>query len=157
MLIHLINLGSRCETFFNPCFDSNNQQVCQNGATCITNYAQSPFYQCTCKFGYTGQNCSTVVSTTRFTVTTQTITNCTDQNSLTCQFYRNQNLCSNSFLINGVTVNSYCPRSCGLCGSSTRTSPPCLDSNSNCVVWSLVGFCPRLPDPNICRKSCGLC
>lgn len=149
--------GSRCEQLFNPCFDANNSPICLNSASCTINYLTSPYYQCSCRYGYSGVNCGIVATTTKFTVTTRFYDKCDDQNSFICQYYKSAKLCSNSYFINGQTVNNYCPKSCQLCGSVATTTTACVDTNGNCPVWNLLGYCNRLPDPYICKKSCGIC
>ncbi len=111
-----------------------------------------------CKYGYSGANCQTIVTNTKFTVTTQLIVNCVDQDTVICLKYKSLNLCSDSYTINGQTINMYCPKTCGLCGTNTtNTTPACVDADGNCPVYSVIGYCGRLPDPYVCRKSCQLC
>ncbi len=150
--------GSNCGQLFNPCFDSNNNPICLNSGACTVNYLIPPYYSCSCKYGFNGNQCQNVVTNPKFTVTTISILNCVDQNPTTCQYYKSRNLCSNSYSINGQSVNTYCPKSCQLCGTNvTTTTPACIDSNGNCRVWSLMNLCARLPNPYVCRKSCSLC
>ena len=150
--------GSNCERIFNPCFDSNNNPICLNNAECTINYSNPPYYSCSCRYGYNGNQCQNRVTNPKFTVTTISILNCIDQNPTQCQYCKVNNLCSDSYSINGQSILLYCPKSCKLCGTNgTTTTPACIDSNGNCPVWSILNLCGSLPNPYVCRKSCGLC
>ena len=146
--------GTNCQTSFNPCFTSDAIPVCQNFGSCSVNFGVSPFYQCQCKSGYGGQNCQDTLTTTKVTLGSTTTGPCVDQDTATCQFYASNSLCSNLYIINNVPVVTYCPQSCGTCGGSAAD---CSDSQSSCDFWGATGNCNLLPDPTICRKSCGLC
>lgn len=118
--------GTRCETRFNPCI-SNGQNVCQNSGTCYLNYGASPFYQCRCRFGYTGTNCEVSITTT---TVSSTAFLCVDRDTSSCPIYARFNYCSNLYYIYGVPVPTYCPVSCKRCstGPGTTTAKPCIDS-----------------------------
>lgn len=154
-----LTIGDKCETTFNPCFTSQGAPICQNSGICTPNFGVSPFYQCQCKSGFGGQTCQDVLTTQAFTLastTTQDPANCVDTDAATCEYYASNNLCSNLYIINNVPVVTYCPKSCKTCGTGAET-PTCVDSQSSCDFWGSSGNCNKLPDPTICRKSCGLC
>jgi hypothetical protein len=152
--------GSNCQQLFNPCFNTNNNPICLNSGLCTINYLNPPFYTCSCKNGYSGNQCQNKVTNPKFTVTTISILNCIDQNPTTCKYLKLNNLCSDSYSINGQSVKRYCPKSCQLCGTNstiTTSTSSCIDSNSNCPIWSQLNLCSRLPNPYVCKKSCGIC
>jgi len=148
--------GPNCQTAFNPCFTLEGSPVCQNAGSCTVNLGVSPYYQCACKSGYIGTNCETSVTTSKFTVTTTTPLVCQDQDTPTCEYYAQNNMCSNLYIVKDVSVITYCPKSCLVC-TSTGTVQPCVDSQTSCQFWAMTGNCDKLTDPSICRQSCGLC
>lgn len=157
----MFSKGERCETGYNPCLTDTSQNQCQNGATCLINFGVSPFYQCICKTGYSGQNCQNVVSTTT-AVPFAIPASCDDLNPAACQYYAANNYCSNFYYINRISIPTYCARSCNTCVSPNGNSPlttarPCVDSQVSCNYWSSTGNCHRLPNQKMCSKSCGLC
>ena len=168
-LCQALYTGIRCQEIVNPCWQSNGNPVCQNFATCSLNLAQAPYYSCLCRPGYFGQNCqlqsSTTTSTTLSTRTSSegggtTSVTCVDTDRQQCIYYANNNSCSNLYILNGKTVPSYCPLSCGLCSSSSTTTPGgCVDTQSSCSVWATLNLCPRLLSivPHPCPRSCNVC
>ena len=135
---------------------STNQNPCQKGGVCSINLGISPFYQCTCQYGFAGQNCQNLVSTT--TVVAVPLS-CDDLNPTLCQFYAINNYCSNSYVTNGIPIPTYCAKSCKTCITNWQgaTGRPCVDSQPSCEFWASSGKCNQLPNKNICSKSCGLC
>jgi hypothetical protein len=79
-----------------------------------------------------------------------------------CDYYAANNFCSNYYFLNGTPIPQYCPKSCHKCdlesgALAAESSRPCYDTQFTCQFWGTSGNCKRLPDPTICRKSCGLC
>jgi len=140
----------------NPCFDSN-RPVCLNDGTCSINNLQSPYFKCSCRSGFSGNKCQETDSTTKVMKLTKKISNCIDRNPISCQYYSRKKLCSDLNMVNEMTINEYCPKSCLACGSAATSEQKCIDSDSNCVLWSASKLCLKLPDPLVCRKSCNLC
>ena len=149
--------GSRCESINNPCIASSGLSVCKNGGICSTNYATYPYYSCQCPVGYSGINCEVyqpvTIPTTQPTVTSSV---CSDTDPIKCATYAANKLCNNLFVINGISIPNYCKLSCGVC---TVSASPCVDVQSNCVVWALFNLCDKLNGiiPHPCRKSCKIC
>lgn len=158
-LILQIKIGQRCETRFNPCFSAAGEPVCKNNGFCQVNLGVPPFYQCQCRFGFSGPNCETVATTTKFTTLSPTLGACIDRNPNVCPYYAANNYCSNLYYINQMPIPTYCAKSCNTCSANTNApvTRPCTDSQFVCVYWASSGNCGRLPNPNLCRKSCGLC
>lgn len=158
--------GKICE---NPQAQSCLNNPCQNAATCIpqtglffvntllqwiykNNKVVSIFlnlgsYFCQCKANFYGQNCE-------FQVTTA-ICNAGDSNSNFCTVWSNFGFCSFTYTYNLIPVPLYCPQSCGLCKSVSS----CSDSQKNCEYWASINRCDYINslDPNLCKRSCGLC
>lgn len=133
-----------------------------NDGICLVDYMKASYYKCSCKYGYTGKNCelkSSNLETHQVRLTTRLYVNCVDQNEKTCPMYARNKLCSDMMKINGVSINDFCPKSCHFCDSlkANRVSNKCVDLNSSCFMWSASNACSRLPDPNVCKKSCKLC
>lgn len=149
--------GDKCEINYNPCLTDANQNQCQNGGTCSINFGIAPFYQCRCRYGYSGQNCQNVVSTT--TAQPYIPVTCEDMDSFMCPLYAANNYCSSKYYINSRPIPTYCAKSCNTCGNpnSGTTARPCVDSQPSCIFWGSSGNCYRLPNPSICAKSCGVC
>ena len=130
--------------------------VCLNGGTCIVNGTQP---QCKCMSGFIGNTCQIAIlststtTTTTTTTTTKTTTNALkDMDPLNCPLYAIYNYCMNNYYISGIPIPTYCAKSC-----SPYSATQCTDSQYNCVFWGATGNCSLLPDPSLCRKSCGLC
>lgn len=117
---------------------------CQNGGSCIL---QGGNYICLCPANVYGRNCEYVVST-------QTCL-AGDKNPNYCSIWSTFNFCRWIFSYNSVPVPIYCPISCGLCPNGGF----CTDSQVNCAFWSDLGLCGIINnrDPNLCKRSCGLC
>ncbi len=116
---------------------------CQNGATCINQGSNS--YYCQCTSNYYGKNCEYALSAQLCSVG--------DQDSAQCSNWSLNGFCSFAYTYAMIPVPVYCPSSCSICKSS------CADSQTNCVLWKEMGFCPRINnvDPSLCRLSCGNC
>lgn len=57
--LYCLTLGSRCETFKNPCSSS----PCLQGGSCVLQNQTNADYEyvCQCKTGYTGKNCQVCI------------------------------------------------------------------------------------------------
>lgn len=117
---------------------------CQNGGTCRYNGAG---YSCLCPANVYGTNCEYVVTTSTC--------NSGDNNPVSCATYRASGFCSFTYSLNSVPVPIYCPSSCGLC----RQVSSCSDSQQSCLAWANANQCSVVNsiDPNLCKRSCGLC
>jgi hypothetical protein len=141
--------GATCQTT-NACQSgTNNGSPCLNGASCTQQPQLSNGYFCSCPANFFGINC-------QVQATNQTCSS-SDMSSVLCPIWANAGFCDYRYLYQLIPVPVYCPSSCGAC-----SSPPvqaCLDTQSNCVLWSSLGLCSQLNsiNPNICRRSCGLC
>lgn len=131
-------------------FDQNancNSNPCLNGANCTNQNSQGAPYTCRCLANYYGKNC-------QYQVTSQ-LCSAGDTNPSFCPVWKTFGFCSYTYTFNSVPVPIYCPTSCNLC----RTVSSCTDSQANCAVWSNLGLCNTVSsiDPNLCKRSCGLC
>jgi hypothetical protein len=110
---------------------------------------------CACSFGFTGVICQTRIATT-----TKAPLNCVDVNPSLCQVYAAGNFCKNTYFVYGVTVLTYCPKSCNICSTNTTTtttlSPKCSDLFTECSTWAKL-YCKNYPIYDYCQKSCNLC
>ena len=110
--------GATCQVGSNVC----SSNPCLNGGTCSP--VNSNQYKCSCTSGFTGSICQNIsISTTSTTTaaTTQSPTlNCTDTNSANCQLYASLNFCKSNYYVNGVTVPTYCPKSCRVTNDFTN-------------------------------------
>jgi hypothetical protein len=133
---------------------------------------------CACSFGFTGVICQTRIATTTTTTTRTTSStvstkitssttrapiNCVDVNPSLCQVYAAGNFCKNIYYVYGVTVLTYCPKSCNTCSpnaatttTTTTLSPKCSDLFTECSTWAKL-YCKNYPIYNYCQKSCNLC
>ncbi len=153
---HELYKGDRCEIFLNPCFDKNNLPVCQMNSSCSIDYQDAPYFKCYCKAGFYGIKCESRTTTKKMEKVTKKLNvNCTDKNPKSCLYYSKNKFCSDFRKVNGVSINDYCPKSCLQCDSDVIQA--CIDENSNCPLFYASQLCSKLPDPNVCRKSCGLC
>ena len=145
--------GKNCESTNNPCSSS----PCYNSGKCLVNYSRHPYYQCICYNGYYGNKCeySELTTTTKKYVDNQ---NCIDTNPDLCKYYADNKYCSNLYLLNGIGILDYCPKSCNYC-SPNSDKISCQDSQTNCAIFALYKQCSRLNylTPHPCRKSCNLC
>lgn len=146
--------GPKCDQYMNPCFKTNGYPVCLNG-NCTINANSAPYYSCTCYSGYFGTNCESSSNTTPNPL------NCADQDTKLCLIYAQNGYCGSSLIINGLTVDRLCPKSCNTCSTTlpaaTTQSATCVDSDPGCSYWSY--YCSLLASisPHPCRKTCGMC
>lgn len=135
---------------------ASGQNICQNFGRCQINYGVSPYFQCTCKLGYSGSTCEIApVTTTR----SPSENSCEDKDPNTCAYYALNNYCSKLYYIYQIPIPTYCPKSCKTCKNEDNGSltKPCKDTQSVCAFWAASGLCSALTDTTICPKSCGTC
>ena len=118
----------------------------------------SPFYSCSCAYGFFGINCEQATTTSKTTKATTTKNHliCLDKNNVCPQL---ASYCSLAFNVNGEPVNTYCRKTCSNCAeiSPTNSTQICVDLQSNCKYWA--GKCSTLPGELLsqCIKTCNLC
>jgi hypothetical protein len=153
-LCSFLYTGEFCELSFNPCMDTNTPK-CFNNGECLLNPTEYPFYRCLCSSGFYGFNC-------QLTSTTSSPSRCEDK-SFACSIYAVRQYCQNYYFLNGVSVLTYCPKSCKVCtglaitSTSSSDTSSCVDAQASCAIWGALKYCNQLPDPFVCRKSCNLC
>lgn len=120
---------------------------CGAGSVCVDLSSQGGTYTCQCAANYYGRNCQYFVTTA--------MCNAGDSNAAFCSVWRTLGFCSFTYSYQQVPVPIYCPTSCGLC----RGVSSCQDSQANCAIWANFNLCPTINarDPNLCKRSCGLC
>ncbi len=81
--------------------------------------------------------------------------NKTDSNHVFCPVWRSFGFCSFDYVYNYIPIPAFCPKSCDLC----NTINFCDDNKPDCVNWAALDFCDTIvnKDPNLCKRSCGLC
>ena len=77
------------------------------------------------------------------------------------------NPCANGGICSVSNQNTVCACKPGFAGAmcevnmqnNMQSSSSCVDTQPNCGVWANLGLCSKInaKDPNICKKSCGLC
>ena len=121
--------------------DACSSNPCGTGGTCSLDSNSQAV--CTCKQNYYGNNCQYQV--------TSDVCSKPDTDAKLCSQWASS-YCSFNYKYNDVPVPIYCPVSCNLCTS-------CQDTQPSCTTWASLGLCSvvNAKDPNLCRKSCGLC
>ena len=119
--------------------------TCQNGASCTI--ASDGTAYCQCPANFYGRYCEKQV--------TLQLCSSGDSNPQFCLTWSNLGFCSFKYTYELIPVPVYCPSSCGLC----TAVPACADTQTNCALWYTLDLCSKINslDPNLCRRSCGLC